>query len=136
VTETLLLLGRGQRPPANVTAHRYPCPIPHQSSDHNTLYSEPIAFPIALSSRLFLRCSPATRSRHHISVVCLPHLRCRSPPHLNQRAYSRPASTNTRSLARSPTTHSAPPVRPLPCRRPRRRCLHLHTGRLRHPSRL
>jgi hypothetical protein len=77
-------------------------------------------FPIALSPRMFLRCSPATCSSHHISVVCPPHLRRHSPPHLNQRAYIRPASVDARSLARSPATHSAPLVRPLPRQRPRR----------------
>jgi hypothetical protein len=30
------LLGRGQRPPADVPVHRYPSPIPHRSSDHTT----------------------------------------------------------------------------------------------------
>jgi hypothetical protein len=97
-------------------------------------------FPIALSPRLFLRCSPATRCRHHISVVCPPHLRRRSPPHLNQHAYNRPASADARSLARSPTTHSAPPrqATSTPKASPlkvRHRHLHLHTGRLCHPPR-
>jgi hypothetical protein len=77
-------------------------------------------FPVALSPRLFLRCLPATRSHHHIFAMCLPHLRRRSPPHHNQHVYNRPASANTRSLARRPATHSAPPTRPLPRRRPRR----------------
>ncbi|AQK51738.1 Alpha-soluble NSF attachment protein 2 [Zea mays] len=69
---------------------------------------------------MFLRCSPATRSHHHISVVCPPHLCRRSPPHLNQHAYSRPASADARPLAHSPATHSVPLARPLPRQRSRR----------------
>jgi hypothetical protein len=65
-------------------------------------------------------CSYVVRPQHAAATTSPPHLRRRSPPHLNQRAYSRPASADAQSLARSPATHSAPPARPLPRRRPRR----------------
>jgi hypothetical protein len=106
------LLDRGQRPSAGVPAHRYPSPIPHRSSDHNIWYSKPF-----FSHRPFTAYVPALFARN---TQPPPHLRRRSPPHLNQRAYSRPASDDARSLARSPVTYSVPLARPLPRQRPRR----------------
>jgi hypothetical protein len=62
------LLGRGQRPPADVPAHRYPSPIPHRSSDHNTWYSEPIFFP----SPFHHVCSCVVRPQHAATTTSSP----------------------------------------------------------------
>jgi hypothetical protein len=67
------LLGRGQRPPTDIPAHRYPYPIPHRSSDHNTWYSEPIFFP----SPFHRVCSCAVRPQHTAATTspsCVRHI--------------------------------------------------------------
>jgi hypothetical protein len=114
------LLDRGQRPLADVPVHRYPSPIPHRSSDHNTWYSELIFFP-----SLFHRvCSCAVRPQHAASTTsppCVRHIYVVAHHHTSTSARtSRPASADARSLASSPATQSAPPARPLPRRRPHR----------------
>jgi hypothetical protein len=53
------LLGRGQRPPADVPVHRYPSPIPHRSSNHNICLHLPPSSLSATAASL-----PLHRSRH------------------------------------------------------------------------
>jgi hypothetical protein len=110
VTETLLLLGRGQRPLANVTAYRYPSPITHRSSDHNTLYSEPIFSP----SPFHRVCSCAVRPQHAAATTSLPcvhHTYVVAQHHTstNARAAGPPAPTHDPSRAARRPTQRPPP---------------------------
>jgi hypothetical protein len=84
------LLCRGQRPPTDVPTHRYPSPIPHRSSDHNTWYSEPI-----FSHRPFTASVPALFARNTLPP---PHLRCVS-------------ATSTSSLTTTPQPARVQPTR-------------------------
>jgi hypothetical protein len=133
------LLCRGQRPPTDVPTHRYPSPIPHRSSDHNTWYSEPI-----FSHRPFTASVPALFARNTLPP---PHLRCVSatstssltttpqparvqPTRQRRRAIPRAQPDDPLSAPRQAT--STPKASPL---KVRHRHLHLHTGRLCHPPR-